>query len=115
MLGSLHKKKLGTDMRTNRISGRVVWFSGALLTTLLTLSTLNAAAGKIYRCVDEKTQKVTVSDSPCQYSAPTSPAADKDKNAADLKLADKKAADKKLAEKSDGKAAAPALVKDAKN
>ncbi len=92
------------------ISGRVVWFSGAMLCTLLAFSTLNAAAGKIYRCVDEKTQKVTVSDSPCQYSAPSSIAADKDKIAADMKFADKKAA-----EKGNGKVAAAALIKDAKN
>jgi hypothetical protein len=86
-------------MRTNRISGRVVWFAGALLTTLLTVVTINhAAAGKIYRCVDETTKKVTVSDAPCQYSAPASAKSDKEKAVEKAADADKKSADKKDAQ-----------------
>lgn len=87
------------EMRTNTISTRVLWFAGALLTTLLTLMSVNQAlAGKIYKCVDEQTKKVTMSDSACQYNAAKT-AAPADKAAADKGVTDKAAADKAAADK----------------
>jgi hypothetical protein len=95
--------------RSLKISSRVLWFVGALLAMFLVMLTADQAlAGKIYRCVEHTTNKVTVSDSPCQYAT-----ASRDKTAA----ADsgKKSADNKDAAKTDGKSSAPLAKKDTKN
>ncbi len=52
-------------MRSIVISVRVARAAATLLAPLLALSFIgDAAAGKIYRCVDDQ-KKVTVSDTPC--------------------------------------------------
>ena len=92
-----------------KISSRVLWFAGGLLTTFLAMLTAEQAlAGKIYRCVDQATNKVTVSDSPCEYAT-----ASRDKTAA----ADsgKKSADNKDAGKTGGRDTVPLAKKDSTN
>jgi hypothetical protein len=95
------------EMRTHAISARVLWFAGALLTTVLTVGSVNhALAGKIYRCVDEQTKKVTMSDSACQYNGAKGASADKAAPVdGDKKDVGKKATEKKDADKGDAKAA----------
>lgn len=58
----------------------MLWLALAFLAPMLTLVTVkDAAAGKIYHCVDDKNKKI-VSDRPCEYSAPPGNVSDKDKD-----------------------------------
>jgi hypothetical protein len=75
--------------------------AGIAAALLAVLAANDAAAAKIYRCVDSN-KKVTVSDRPCNENAPAAAAADK-AAPADTEKKDGKASPPKKDEKKDGK------------